>query len=120
MEKGIQNSHGARPVNQVIQSMWWTRTSRLSIKKSLFGDSLHRRGWVPVDDSNRNIKPGLISGTTFTASVYKWDSDVTFDPDIYIEGSSSDHFIFQITGNLIVGSGATIVLVDDGPHAPGL
>ena len=36
MEKGIQNSHGARPVNQDIQSMWWTRTSRLSIKNSLF------------------------------------------------------------------------------------
>ena len=34
MEKGIQNSHVARSVNQVIQSMWWTRTSRLSIKNS--------------------------------------------------------------------------------------
>ena len=35
METEIQNSHGARPVNQVIQSMWWTRTSRLSMKNSL-------------------------------------------------------------------------------------
>jgi len=35
MERRIQNSHSARPVNQVIWSMWWTRTSRLSIKNSL-------------------------------------------------------------------------------------
>ena len=35
MEKGIQNSRGAKPVDQDISSMWWTRTSRLSIKKSL-------------------------------------------------------------------------------------
>ena len=35
MEKGIQNSHGARPVNQDVESMWWIRTSRLSIKNSL-------------------------------------------------------------------------------------
>ena len=65
-------------------------------------------------ESNLNIKSGLISGTTFTAGVYKWDSDVMFDTDIYIKGSSSDHFIFQITGNFIAGSGAKIVLVDDG------
>ena len=38
MEKAIQKSHGARPVNQVIQSMWRTRTSRLSIKNSLSTD----------------------------------------------------------------------------------
>ena len=40
MEKGIQNAHGARPANQVIQSMWWTRTSRLSINKSLSLEAL--------------------------------------------------------------------------------
>ena len=35
IENEIQNSHGARPVNQVIQSTWWTRTSRFSSKNSL-------------------------------------------------------------------------------------
>ena len=33
--KGNSNTHGARPVNQIIKSMWWTRTSRLSIQNSL-------------------------------------------------------------------------------------
>ena len=32
--KGNSKSPGARPVNKVIQSIWWTRTRRLSIKNS--------------------------------------------------------------------------------------
>ena len=35
MEKEIHNSHGASPVNQNIWSMWWIRTSRLSINNPL-------------------------------------------------------------------------------------
>ena len=35
--KGDLNSHGARPVHQIISLIKWTRTSRLSIKKSLSG-----------------------------------------------------------------------------------
>jgi len=54
----------------------------------------HAAGRPISDESNRNIKSGLIGGTTFTAGVYKWGSDVMFDADIYIKGSSSDHFIF--------------------------
>jgi len=34
LEKGIQNSHGARPVHQIISMIKWIRTSRLSIKNS--------------------------------------------------------------------------------------
>ena len=33
--KGNSNSHGARPVHQIITMMEWIRTSRLSIKMSL-------------------------------------------------------------------------------------
>jgi len=33
--KENSNSHGARPVYYNIYSMWWIRTSRLSIKNSL-------------------------------------------------------------------------------------
>ena len=35
--KGNSNSHGARPVHLTITMIKWTRTSRLSIKKSLSG-----------------------------------------------------------------------------------
>ena len=34
--KGNSNSHGARPVHLIMTMIKWTRTSRLSIKKSLF------------------------------------------------------------------------------------
>ena len=33
--KGDSNSHGARPVHQIISMIKWIRTSRLSIKNSL-------------------------------------------------------------------------------------
>ena len=33
--KGNSNSHGARPIHQIITMIWWIRTSRLSIKNSL-------------------------------------------------------------------------------------
>ena len=35
LEKGIQNSHGARPVHQIITMIKWIRTIKLSIKNSL-------------------------------------------------------------------------------------
>ena len=77
-----------------------------------------------TDQSNLNINAGLISGSTFTAGVYKWGCNVIFYTDIYIKGSRRDHFIFQITGNLVAGSGAKIILVDDGvdgmPNAPNI
>jgi hypothetical protein len=33
--KGNSSSHGARPVHQIISTMKWIRTSRLSINNSL-------------------------------------------------------------------------------------
>ena len=35
-KKGNLNSHGARPVHQIISMMKWIQTSRLSIKNSLY------------------------------------------------------------------------------------
>ena len=37
-----------------------------------------------------NINAGLISGTTFLAGVYEWDTDPAFSTDIYIIGSATD------------------------------
>jgi hypothetical protein len=66
-----------------------------------------------TDGANINIKAGLITGTTFRAGVYKWDSDVDFNSDIYLNGTATDLFIFQSAGNVIAGSGAKVMLVDD-------
>jgi len=71
-------------------------------------------GRTPSSPSFLNVQSGLISGTTFKPGVYTWGSDVMFSSDIYIKGSSEDIFIFQSSGNVIVGSGAKVILVDDG------
>ena len=67
------------------------------------------------DGANIDIKGGLISGTTFTAGVYNWGSDINFANDIYLTGNSSSTFIFQTTGNVVAGSGAKVILVADEP-----
>ena len=67
-----------------------------------------------TDGANLNIASGLISGTTFTEGVYKWGSDINFASDIYLSGDSNSIFIFQTTGNVIVGSGAKVTLLYDG------
>ena len=38
LERGIQNSHGARPIHLIFTMIQWIRTSRLPIKKSRSGD----------------------------------------------------------------------------------
>ena len=59
-----------------------------------------------------NVKKGLISGTTFTAGVYTWGTNINFASDIYIKGNATpDQFIFQSTGNVIAGTCARIHLL---------
>jgi hypothetical protein len=67
------------------------------------------------DGANIDIKAGLISGTTFTAGVYNWGSDINFASDIVLKGNSTSLFILQTTGNVIAGSGAKVILVADVP-----
>ena len=67
------------------------------------------------DGANIDIKAGLISGETFTAGVYNWGSDINIASDIYLKGDEDSKFIFQSTGNVVVGSGAKVILVADEP-----
>ncbi|KAJ1622785.1 hypothetical protein T492DRAFT_913128 [Pavlovales sp. CCMP2436] len=64
--------------------------------------------------ANLNVLAGLITGTTFTPGVYTWGSDVAFSSDIYLSGSADDIFIFQTSGNVVVGAGAKVLLIPDG------
>ncbi|KAJ1628277.1 hypothetical protein T492DRAFT_875458 [Pavlovales sp. CCMP2436] len=66
------------------------------------------------NDTNLNVMAGLITGTTFTPGVYTWGSDVAFSSDIYLSGSADDIFIFQTSGNVVVGAGAKVILIPDG------
>ncbi len=53
---------------------------------------------------------GNIGGMTLVPGVYKWGTGVTIPTDITLSGGASDVWIFQIAQNLIVSSGAHIVL----------
>ena len=86
-------------------------TTAVSDMETAYTDAAGR---ATTRGSNLNVMAGLISGATFKPGVYTWGSDVMFGSDIYIKGSSADIFIFQATGNVIVGSGARVVLVDGG------
>ena len=44
-EKGISNSHGARPAHQITSMIQWIRTSRLSVKNSLSARALDMATW---------------------------------------------------------------------------
>ena len=88
-----------------------TMTSAISAMQDAYNDAKHRQ---LSDGANLDIKAGIISGTTFTAGVYNWGSDIEFSSDITLKGSSTDLFIFQTTGNVIAGSGAKVTLADDG------
>jgi len=67
-----------------------------------------------VAAANLNVMDGLITGATLTAGVYEWGGDIAFSANIYIKGTPDDLFIFKSSGNVIVGSGASVVLVADG------
>ena len=68
------------------------------------------------DSAHLNVKAGLVAGETFTAGVYKWGSNVGFASDIYIKGNKDSLFLFQTTGNVVVGAGAKVVLLTLNPH----
>jgi hypothetical protein len=67
------------------------------------------------DGANIDIKAGLISGTTFTAGVYNWGTDINFASDIYLKGNKTSSFILQTTNSVVAGSGAKVILVADEP-----
>jgi hypothetical protein len=60
--------------------------------------------------ANSDLMAGLITGASFEAGVYAWGTDINFSGDITLKGSATDLFIFKTTGNVIVGSGAQVIL----------
>jgi len=72
----------------------------------------------------QDLKGGLVSGETLKPGVYNWGTDINFDNrGIFIEGTSTDVFIFQTTGSVVAAAGAQVNLIsadrgsDDKPLA---
>ena len=57
--------------------------------------------------STTELGAGNISGMTLPTGVYKWSTDVNINSNVYLSGSASDVWVFQIAGNLNVAAGST-------------
>ena len=62
------------------------------------------------DDSVLDLKAGIIEGETLTPGLYKWGSNVGFTSSLTFHGGADEVWILQMTGDLIVGSGAKVIL----------
>jgi hypothetical protein len=57
-----------------------------------------------------NLGGGNIGGLTLAPGVYSWDTDVNIPKDVTIRGGSHAVWIFQISKDLIVSDGESVVL----------
>jgi hypothetical protein len=53
---------------------------------------------------------GDVSGKTLAAGVYKWTTDLLVNTDLTLNGSSTDVWIFQISGSYVQAAGIDIIL----------
>ena len=53
---------------------------------------------------------GLINGLTLEQGLYKWGTDVYFPDSLTFDGPADAVWILQVAGDVIVGTGATIIL----------
>ncbi|KAJ6616268.1 antifreeze protein [Mycena sp. CBHHK59/15] len=58
-----------------------------------------------------DLANGAIGGLTLAPGLYKWSSAVSIDSDVTISGTSTDTWIFQVTGTLAIAAGKNMVLV---------
>ncbi|MEQ1532421.1 MAG: DUF3494 domain-containing protein [Sideroxydans sp.] len=62
-----------------------------------------------VGAANLNVLAGVLpAGTNFTPGTYTWGSNVNINGDITLTGGASDVWVFQVSGNLAIASGADV------------
>ena len=64
----------------------------------------------PADQDKVEAYKGNPSGKILPPGIYKWSNGVTINSDITLEGSATDFFIFQITGDMSIAPKVRIVL----------
>lgn len=63
-----------------------------------------------TNPNQTELGSGNIGGMTIGPGLYKWSTGVTIPTSVTLSGSSTDVWIFQIAGNLLVSSGAQVIL----------
>jgi hypothetical protein len=64
-----------------------------------------------------DLGAGSINGLTFTPGLHRWGTGVNISNGITISGGPNDVWIFQVSGNLTVASGAIITLTGGADQA---
>jgi hypothetical protein len=88
-------------------------TTAVSDMETAYTDAANR---LNPDDARINLGGGILGGVfggntdKLTPGVYTFDTDVNINDDIYFDGSSTDVFIIQMTGNLMQVNGKTVNL----------
>jgi len=80
-------------------------TTAVSDMQTAYADAAGRSTPTSTD-----LGAGNIGGLTITPGLYKWNTDVTIPADVTLLGSSTDVWIFQISGNLSIANGKTVQL----------
>ncbi len=57
-----------------------------------------------------DLGAGEIGSLTLAPGLYNWTSSVTVGSDVTISGGANDTWIFQVTGDLSIGSGFDVIL----------
>jgi hypothetical protein len=60
--------------------------------------------------NSTNLGDGNIGGMSVARGVYRFDTGLIINSDVTLIGSATDVWVFQVTGNLTIGSGANVVL----------
>ena len=80
-------------------------TTAISDMETAYTDAAGR-----VDPDYLNLGAGIIEGKTLAPGLYKWGSNVGFTSSLTFHGGADEVWILQMTGDLIVGSGAKVIL----------
>ena len=80
-------------------------TTAVSNMQTAYTDAAGRK--LP---NSTELYAGNLSGRTLKPGLYKWSTGVLVNSKVTLAGGPNDVWIFQIAGNLTLGSGARVVL----------
>lgn len=80
-------------------------TTAISDMETAYTDAAGR-----VTPDETDLGSGEIGGQTLVAGLYKWGSSVTISSNLTISGGANDVWIFQMTGDLSMSSGFSVLL----------
>jgi hypothetical protein len=84
-------------------------TTAIGHMETAYADASSR----PNNENSRiNLAGGIVGGLTLTTGVYTFTSDINILADIYFTGTSTDIFIIQTTGNLLLAANVNVILLD--------